>query len=176
MNESSTETLSTTVSEQEIITETQEERESFFNQKTEEQNTEIGTPQFDALTFSWGSYASSIGIILFMLFMLYAVLWLLRKYGKGRFITTSEFRREDLHVEAQLPLGPKKHLYVVKYMNRRLLLGAADSSLTLLSEDYIITPTSDNTSSTEAKAEDIAEFANTLKQISEPHMCKVSKL
>ncbi len=82
-------------------------------------------------------YLSGIGVLLFMLFALYFVLWAMKKYGKGKFIPfVTTFNREDLKVEARVPLDGKKTLYVVKYLNKRLLIGGADSSLTLLSEDY----------------------------------------
>ncbi len=95
--------------------------------------------------YSLGNYLSGIGLVVVMLAFLYALLWFLRKYGKGNFLPiASKISRNDLRLEAQLPLGPKKTLYVVRYLNKRILLGATDSQITHLSEDYILDEDDDN--------------------------------
>ncbi len=82
----------------------------------------------------------------------------------------SSFSRQDLKVEAQLPLAPKKTLYVVKYLNKRLLIGSTDSSLTLLSEDYIIpeavSENDTNSSRPEADKESVKAFDKLMKAFS----------
>ncbi len=81
-------------------------------------------------------YFSGIGILLFMLFGLYFILWTMRKYGKGKFIPlASSITRDELRVEARLPLDVKKTLYVVKYKDKHLLIGGTEQSLSLLSSD-----------------------------------------
>ncbi len=106
--------------------------------------------------YSLGNYLSGIGLVVVMLGFLYALLWFLRKYGKGNFLPmASKISRNDLRLEAQLPLGPKKTLYVVRYFDKRILLGATDSQITHLSEDYILDENDEN--STQIKQENFKE-------------------
>ncbi len=82
------------------------------------------------------SYFSAIGMLVFMLVLLYLILWAMKKFGKGKYIPfATSIKRDDLRVEARVPLDGKKTLYVVKYMNKRLLVGGSDQAITLLSEE-----------------------------------------
>lgn len=87
--------------------------------------------------FSWGGYFEAIGVMLILLGALWGILWLMRRYGRFRFMPApGAFPRNGLAVEAQLPLGPRKGLYVVRFLNERLLLGVTDQQITLLKEMY----------------------------------------
>ncbi len=149
--------------EENISTISNEEEVFIFSDTNEEELIEEAqSPLFtdESDPFSWGSYMSSLGLIMLMLFFLYAILWFMRKYGKGNFVPkTSNFTRSDLRLEAQLPLGSKKTLYVVKYLNKRLLIGASDTSVTLLSEDYVFP--------NEEAEENIKNFEETVKSFTE---------
>lgn len=86
-----------------------------------------------SVEFSWSGYFEAIGIMLLLLAALWGVLWLIRKYAKFRFIPApGSFPRNGLRIESQLPLGPRKGLFVVRFLNERLLLGVTDQSITLL--------------------------------------------
>lgn len=67
------------------------------------------------------------------------MLWLLRRYGKFNFLPRpGSLPRDALVMEAQMPLGPRKGLTVVRFMGRRLLLGVTEQTITLLaSEDSV---------------------------------------
>ena len=52
-----------------------------------------------------------------------------------RLILSGALPRGALVREAQLPLGPRKGLMVVRFLNKRLLLGVTDQRITLLSEE-----------------------------------------
>ncbi len=85
--------------------------------------------------FSWGGYFYGIGALFLLLAVLWGVLWLMRRSGKFRFMPSpGGFPRDALRMEAQLPLGPRKGLVVVRFLNKRLLLGLSDQHITLLSE------------------------------------------
>ena len=76
----------------------------------------------------------------FILFLLVAVLWLAvwlaRRFGKFNFLPRpGALPRDALVMEAQLPLGPRKGLMVVRFLNKRLLLGVTDQQITLLTEE-----------------------------------------
>ena len=86
-------------------------------------------------TFSWGGYFQAIGVMLLLLAALWVGLWAVRKYGKFRFVPRSDALPHDaLYTEAQLPLGPRRGLMVVRFMDKRLLLGVTDTQITLLQE------------------------------------------
>lgn len=86
-------------------------------------------------TFSWGGYFQAIAVLLLLLALLWGLVWAMRKYGKFNFMPRpGDFPRDELRVEAQVPLGPRKGLVVVRFLNRRLLLGVTDQHITFLTE------------------------------------------
>lgn len=95
--------------------------------------TSAGTVLPPSVEFSWSGYFEAIGIMLILLAALWGVLWLVRKYARFRFMPApGSFPRNGLHIESQLPLGPRKGLFVVRFLNERLLLGVTDQSISLL--------------------------------------------
>jgi flagellar protein FliO/FliZ len=85
--------------------------------------------------FSWSGYFYAIGALCLILGALWGVLWLMRRSGKFRFMPShNTFPREALRIEAQIPLGPRRGLMVVRFLNKRLLLGLSDQQINLLSE------------------------------------------
>lgn len=87
-------------------------------------------------SFSWSGYLQAIGIMCVLLAALWFAVWAIRKWGKFNFLPRpGSLPRDSLVMEAQMPLGPKKGLMVVRFMNRRLLLGVTEHQITLLTED-----------------------------------------
>ena len=87
-------------------------------------------------SFSWGGYAQAVGILFLLVAMLWLVVWLVRRFGKFNFLPRpGALPKGALVMEAQLPLGPRKGLMVVRFLNRRLLLGVTDQHITLLTEE-----------------------------------------
>lgn len=85
--------------------------------------------------FSWGGYFQAIGVLCLLLAVLWGATWAIRKYGKFNFLPKpGGFPRDALRMEAQLPLGPRKGVVVVRFLNKRLLLGVTDHQITLLTE------------------------------------------
>jgi flagellar protein FliO/FliZ len=85
--------------------------------------------------FSWSGYFYAIGALCLILGALWGVLWLMRRSGKFRFMPSyNTFPRDALRIEAQIPLGPRRGLMVVRFLNKRLLLGLSDQQIHLLSE------------------------------------------
>lgn len=85
--------------------------------------------------FTWSGYFQAIGVLLLLLAILWGVVWAVRKYGRFSFLPQpGAFPRDGLRLEAQLPLGPRKGLMVVRFLNKRLLLGVTDHQITLLKE------------------------------------------
>ncbi|MDR0466262.1 MAG: flagellar biosynthetic protein FliO [Deltaproteobacteria bacterium] len=100
-----------------------------FDQKTN------ATSASAAGAFSWSGYFYAIGALCLILGALWGVLWLMRRSGRFRFMPAhNTFPRESLRIEAQIPLGPRRGLMVVRFLNKRLLLGLSDQHINLLSE------------------------------------------
>ena len=89
--------------------------------------------------FSWGGYIQALGAVFLLLAFLWFMLWLLRRYGRFNFLPRpGSLPRDALIMEAQMPLGPRKGLTVVRFMGKRLLLGVTEQHITLLaSEDTV---------------------------------------
>lgn len=86
--------------------------------------------------FSWSGYIQAIGILCLLLALLWFVLWIVRKYGRFNFLPRpGSLPKDALVMEAQMPLGPRKGLVVVRFLNRRLLLGVTDNQVTFLTEE-----------------------------------------
>ena len=87
-------------------------------------------------SFSWGSYIQAVGILFLLVAVLWLAVWLARRFGKFNFMPRpGSLPRDALVMEAQLPLGPRKGLMVVRFLNKRLLLGVTDQQITLLTEE-----------------------------------------
>ena len=83
------------------------------------------------LSLSWGGYFEALAIVCFALALLWALLWLVKRYGRGSgFLGGATAMR----VESRLALGPKKWIIVVRYLDRRLVLGLTDANISLLTE------------------------------------------
>lgn len=86
--------------------------------------------------FSWSGYIQAVGVLFLLVGLLWLALWAVRRHG-GLFRAVpgaGGFSRDDLRLEAQLPVGPRKGLMVVRFLNKRLLLGVTDQQITLLTE------------------------------------------
>jgi flagellar protein FliO/FliZ len=93
-------------------------------------------PALGESSFSFGGYIQAVGILCLLLAALWGGVWLARRYGKFNFMPRpGAFPRDSLVMEAQMPLGPRKGLMVVRFLNRRLLLGVTDRHITLLTEE-----------------------------------------
>ena len=100
-----------------------------------------GTSPAPDAGFTWGSYFQAIGVMVLLLVGLWFVLRLIkRSKGSGytRFnAAKSTLNRDDLILEAQLPLGQNKNVSVVRFLNKRLVLGVTDHQINLLDEAAI---------------------------------------
>ena len=95
--------------------------------------------------FSWGGYVQAIGILCLLLAGLWFVLWLVRRYGRFNFLPKpGALPRDALVMEAQMPLGPRKGLMVVRFLNTRLLLGVTEQQICLLKEEELHDAPRDN--------------------------------
>ncbi len=79
---------------------------------------------------SWGGYFQALAVLCLIIAALWAGLWYLKRRGGLRLPGMSN----DLAVESRMSLGPKKNLMVVRFLNKRLLLGVTDQQITLLTE------------------------------------------
>lgn len=86
--------------------------------------------------FSWSGYFQALGILCVLLALLWLAVWCVRRYGKLNFIPRpGALPKDALIMEAQMPLGPKKGLMVVRFLNKRLLLGVTEHQISLITEE-----------------------------------------
>ncbi len=98
-------------------------------------STAAGTMPLGETSLSWSGYFQALGTLFLLLAALWLLVWLLRRYGKFRFLPQPGILpRNALHMEAQLPLGPRKGVMVVRFLDKRLVLGVTDQQITLLTE------------------------------------------
>ena len=101
----------------------------------EQAGDEAGKTAAQAASFTWSGYLEAIGLLFLLLAVLCLVLWCVRRFGNFNFLPRpGAFPRNALTMEAQLPLGPRKGLMVVRYFNKRLLLGITEQQISLLTE------------------------------------------
>lgn len=114
---------------------------TFASDKTFESAANVGGniaggPEAAQSAFTWGGYFQALGILCFLLAALWFGVWCIRRYGKLNFIPRpGALPKDALIMEAQMPLGPKKGLMVVRFLNRRLLLGVTEHQISLLTEE-----------------------------------------
>lgn len=73
------------------------------------------------------------GAMLLLLALLFLGLALLKRYGlAARFQGRAG---SALRIEERAMLGPRKQLLVVRFLNKRLLLGVTDNGINLIAED-----------------------------------------
>ncbi len=101
----------------------------------------LGRP--DSL-FSWGGYFQALAVLFLIVAALWVALWYLKRKGGFKILTM----QGDLALESRMALGPKKALIVVRFLNKRVLLGVTDQQITMLTE----LPTDDEPSSQPAPA------------------------
>ncbi|MBU1002545.1 MAG: flagellar biosynthetic protein FliO [Proteobacteria bacterium] len=72
------------------------------------------------------------GVLCLMLAFIFAGFWVLKRYGHraGLGVLT----RNELKLEGHLALGPKKQIVVVRFLNKRMVLGVTETSINLLTE------------------------------------------
>jgi flagellar protein FliO/FliZ len=78
----------------------------------------------------WGGYLQMLGTVFLLLAILFLAFYLLKKFGPRAGL--SVFNRGDLKMEAQLPLGPKRSVVVVRFLNKRLVVGVTETQINLL--------------------------------------------
>lgn len=92
-------------------------------------------PEHDAAVQSWDFGLAAIkmaGGLFLVLGLLFLLLFLLKRYGHKAGLT--RHLSADLKVLGQISLGPRKSIVVVRYLNKVMLLGVTDTSISLLSE------------------------------------------
>ncbi len=84
--------------------------------------------------FSWWGYIQAILIMILVLAALGGAVWLLRRSGRFAGMPRGTLPRSSLFVEGQLSLAPRKGVVVVRFLNKRLVLGVTEQQISLLTE------------------------------------------
>lgn len=107
---------------------------------TEQALTPPGRPS-DAQTpragaaFSFGSYLRALGVLFLAVAVLWFILRLVRRHAKSFSHVRAGLDRSLLRMEAQLPLGQRRGLIVIRFEGQRLLLGVTEHSITRLAAE-----------------------------------------
>lgn len=86
-------------------------------------------PQTGGMT---GQILYMAGMLSLLIAVLLAGFWALRRFGRRAGLGL--FGSGQLKVEGAVGLGPKKSVVVVRFLNKRLVLGVTDASINLLTE------------------------------------------
>ncbi len=119
-----------TLSDEQTI---EQDKQSLDNDFSNKQKKLMAESQ--STSFGWSNYFQAIGIMLFLLLMLWYVLRLVRKFGNGRFLPSQKLLPKDtMYLEAQLPFGPNRFIAIVKVLDERLLLAITENNISLIKE------------------------------------------
>lgn len=72
------------------------------------------------------------GVLCLILAFIFGGFWVLKRYGHRAGLGV--LSKSQLKMEGQLALGPKKYVVVVRFLNKRMVLGVTDSNINLLTE------------------------------------------
>ncbi len=82
--------------------------------------------------FSWGNYFFVVGFMFLLLGILWFAVWYLKKRNAAP--GASLFAPTAFKIEASLPLGGRRALVLVCFLNSRYLLGVTDQQINLIKE------------------------------------------
>lgn len=91
---------------------------------------DAGQNALPASSDMWGGYFQALGAVFLLLAALAVGFYLLKRYGPKAGLRSLD--RGSLKMEAQLPLGPKRSVTVVRFLNKRLVLGVTETQINLL--------------------------------------------
>ncbi|MBQ9536492.1 MAG: flagellar biosynthetic protein FliO [Desulfovibrionaceae bacterium] len=84
------------------------------------------------------NYFQGLGFFFLFLALLWLGVRLLKRYGRFSFLPRSaDLPKDALRLEAQLPIGPRKGLMVVRFLHKRLLLGVTDQQISVLTWERV---------------------------------------
>ena len=101
--------------------------------------------------FTWGGYFQALAVLFLIIAVLWYALWFLKRKGTLKVLT----RHGDLRLESRMALGPKKYLLVVRFLNKRVLLGVTDQQITMLME---LPTDEDDSAHTDPDPANVADF------------------
>lgn len=79
-----------------------------------------------------GALFQVAGVLFLLLALMFLGFWVLRRFGKR--MGLGVFGSGDLRIEGTMSLGPKKSIVVVRFLNKRMVLGVTDASINLLTQ------------------------------------------
>ena len=86
-----------------------------------------------ASDYGWGAYFQAIGMVFLILAVLAGGFYLLKRVGPRAGL--GRLSKGNLRLEGQLSIGAKKSVVVVRFLNKRLVLGVTDTSINLLTTE-----------------------------------------
>lgn len=106
--------------------------------KTSRETQNPPLPAADLPNFTWSGYLQGIGLMFLLLAVLWYLVRLLRRYGRFNFIPRQgTLPRDAFFMEAQMPVGPRKCLMVVRFMQKRFLLAVTEQHISVVTEERL---------------------------------------
>ncbi|MCR4666510.1 MAG: flagellar biosynthetic protein FliO [Desulfovibrio sp.] len=106
-------------------------------------STETAPLLADAPNYSVGGYIQGLGLMFLLIAGLWFLVRFLKRYGRFNFIPRQDsLPRDSFFMEAQMPVGPRKFLMVVRFMEKRYLLGVTDQQISVLTSAPLDTSSS----------------------------------
>ena len=100
-------------------------------QAAETQAVQVQSAAPDLPEYSLAGYFTGLSV----LFVLLGLLWFGLRYLRRKGVLSLPGQQGGLALESRLGLGPKKNLLVLRYRDKRLLLGVTDHHITLLDSE-----------------------------------------
>lgn len=127
-----------------------------------------GNGTLDVPSLGWGSYMKAVGGLFGVLALVFLGFWAIRKLAPRlglAIVGVPAAGAKTLQLEASLPLGQNKRVVVVRFLNKRMVLGVADAGITCLhiQEDDHAPPSPHAASDTAATAATAAGGGDVLK-------------
>ena len=117
--------------------------QNFLAKQEDTTKTSVSTqdpplPAADLPNFTWSGYLQGIGLMFLLLAVLWFLVRLLRRYGRFNFIPRQgSLPRDAFFMEAQMPVGPRKCLMVVRFMQKRFLLAVTEQHISVVTEERL---------------------------------------
>lgn len=92
----------------------------------------MSAPPLPGAELGFSSLLKTGSALFFILAMIFFGFWIIRRYGDK--FGVGGLKRAGMEILGQLPLGPKRHLTVVRYRGRLLVLGVTEHSVNLVTE------------------------------------------
>lgn len=73
--------------------------------------------------------------LLTLIFIMFAMAWLYKKYGKdflSKTLKVKNLSKDSINIVSTLPIGQNKYLHIIEVENERMLIGSTNTNISLI--------------------------------------------